>query len=89
MATLQPHVFVGGRAYGFWRGMVGVPEAERRAFHDATGKVPEDAFPIRFTADPSLLAGVMEAEVPGWLSTVEPQQPRTSGHRRWFKRGGR
>jgi hypothetical protein len=89
MAALQPHVFVGGRAYGFWRGMVGVPEAERRAFHDATGKVPEDAFPIRFTADPSLLAGVMEAEVPGWLPTVEPQQPRTSGHRRWFKRGGR
>lgn len=87
LATLQPHVFVGGRAYGFWSGMVGVPEAERRAFLDATGKHPADPFPIRFTADPSLSAGVMEAEVLGWHP--EPQQPHPPSRRRWFKRGRR
>lgn len=38
LATVQPHMFVGGRADGFWRGMVGMPDDERRAFLDATGK---------------------------------------------------
>lgn len=86
--TLQPHVFVGARAYGFWGAMVGIPEEERRAFLGATGKVPEDVFPIRFVADPTQSGGVIEAEVPGWLPEVESQQTRPSGRRRWFGRGG-
>ena len=87
LATLQPHVFVDGRAYGFWFGMVGVPEAERRAFLAATGKNPAEAFPIRFIADPSLSAGVLEAEVARWQP--EPSQPGTPSRRHRFKRARR
>lgn len=67
LGTLQPHVFVGDEAYGFWGGAVGIPDTRRRRFLDSSGKHERDVFPIRFTADPALSNGVTDTAVPGWL----------------------
>lgn len=67
LAALQPHLFVGGDSYGFWGGIIGIPDERRRAFLDTCGKDMRDVFPIRFVADPALSTGVTHTEVSGWL----------------------
>ena len=64
--TLQPHMFVGGESYGFWGGVVGIPDKRRREFLDACGKDERDVFPVRFSAEPELSTGVTDTEVAGW-----------------------
>lgn len=66
LGTMQPHVFVAGRMWGFWGGILGVPEAKRRAFLNAAAKTVEQVFPVRFEAPRELSNGVVRVEVTGW-----------------------
>lgn len=65
----QPQVFVGGRRFGFWGVMVGIPVADRRAFYAALGKLPEAVFPLRFAAAPGLAIGFADGDVAGFYRT--------------------
>jgi peptidoglycan/xylan/chitin deacetylase (PgdA/CDA1 family) len=66
LATQQPQVFVGARRFGFWGGIFGVPEKERKALYAALGKNPDQVFPMRFSVDPSLATGVATGQVEGF-----------------------
>ena len=57
LGTIQPTVFAGGRSFGFWGGMFGVPESERSAFYAAVGQAPAAIFPISFQAALGLADG--------------------------------
>lgn len=67
MGTMQPHAFVGDRAFGFWGGMFGVRPDVQSQFLDLIGKSANQIFPMRFHGQPGLSKGVVDAEVPGWL----------------------
>lgn len=66
LGTQQPQIFVGGRRYGFWGGMAGVPSQERQAFYAALGKPLESVFPLRFGVAPGLATGFVSGEVLGF-----------------------
>jgi hypothetical protein len=70
LGTQQPQIFVGGRRFGFWGGMVGVPLPERHAFYAALGKPPEAVFPLRFAVAPGVATGVVTGEVMGFYRIV-------------------
>src|ERR1700752_2864899 len=38
LGTMQPHVFVADRRFGFWGGGLGVPEAQQTEFLNSLGK---------------------------------------------------
>ena len=66
LGTLQPHLFVGGKSFGFWGGMAGIRKDERTAFYNALGRGPEAIFPIRFSTDPDLATGVAAEQIDGF-----------------------
>ncbi|HEY7363183.1 MAG TPA: hypothetical protein VIE37_03670 [Methylomirabilota bacterium] len=66
LGTQQPQIFVGGRRFAFWGGVVGVPPRERHALYAALGKPPEAVFPLRFAAEPGLATGVATGDVAGF-----------------------
>lgn len=66
LGTMQPHVFLGGRRFGFWGGMLGVPEAQQTDFLNSLGKTPDQVFPILFEVPPGLSNGVVQVAVTGW-----------------------
>jgi hypothetical protein len=66
LGTLQPHLFVGGRSFGFWGGMFGVQADRRAAFYKALGKDPEAVFPMHFSASPGLATGVVAGRLDGF-----------------------
>ena len=66
LGTLQPHLFVSGKSFGFWGGMAGVRANERTAFYGALGKAQEAIFPIRFSTDPDLATGVAAGQIDGF-----------------------
>ena len=66
LGMLQPHLFAGGKSFGFWGGMVGVQSDQRTAFYKALGKGPEAIFPMRFSADSGLATGVVAGQVDGF-----------------------
>lgn len=63
IGTMQPYVFVEGRAFGFWR----TPEAVRQEFRMSIGKNDEQIFPLSVTASSELADGVTSATVSDWL----------------------
>lgn len=67
MGTMQPHVFVSERSFGFWGGMFGVRSEVQSEFLDLTAKSADQIFPMRFRGQPWLSKGVIDAEVSGWL----------------------
>jgi hypothetical protein len=67
MGTMQPHVFVGNRMFGFWGGMFGVRPEVQSEFLELIAKSAYQIFPIRFRGHPGLSKGAVDAEVPGWL----------------------
>ena len=69
LASAQPYAFVGIDAFGFWRGIVGIHEDHRDAFHRAVGKRDGEVFPILFTAAPNLTSETVSVEVDGWSPT--------------------
>ena len=66
LGTLQPHLFVSGKSFGFWGGMAGVRPDRRKAFYGALRKGPEAIFPIRFSAESDLATGVVAGQVDGF-----------------------
>jgi len=62
----QPQVFVGGRRFGFWGGMRGVPAGERRELYAALRRAPDEVFPLSFSLDPGLATGVVAGRVQGF-----------------------
>jgi hypothetical protein len=66
LGTLQPHLFAGGKSFGFWGGMAGVRPDQRMAFYEALGKGPEAIFPIRVSTDPNLATGVTAGQIDGF-----------------------
>jgi hypothetical protein len=50
LGTLQPHLFVGGKRFGFWGGMFEVRADQQMALYKAFGKDPEVIFPMRFSS---------------------------------------
>ena len=90
-------MFVGSRTIYFWGGIIGVDEANKQALRAALGGY-DQAFPLRFTADPGLATGVVAGEISGFQSSEDVPSlavRRTGGtnsslvetFRRWF--GGR
>jgi hypothetical protein len=69
LGMIQPHVFINGQQFGFWGGGPGISVGWRQKFYEATGKEPEEIFPIRFTTDAGLARGVTTCAVEGfyWL----------------------
>lgn len=67
IGTIQPHVFVGDRMFGFWGGMFDVRSEVQSEFLDLIGKPANQIFPIRFQGQPGLSKGAVDAEVVGWL----------------------
>ena len=66
LGTLQPHLFVSGKSFGFWGGMAGVRPDRRTALYEALGKGPEALFPIRFSTDADLATGVAAGQIDGF-----------------------
>ena len=66
LGTLQPHLFVSGKSFGFWGGMAGVRPDRQRAFYEALRKGPEAIFPIRFSTDPELATGIAAGQIDGF-----------------------
>jgi hypothetical protein len=66
LGALQPQIFVGDCRYRFWGGMFGVKPEERQAFYEALGKSPQAIFPLQFSADVGLAAGVTAGRVEGF-----------------------
>ena len=67
IATMQPYVFVGGVAVGFWGGMIGVRTAIREWFEATAGSRP---FPVTVVADKRFAVGEVSLVVPGWLPRI-------------------
>ena len=53
--------------FGFWGGLLGVPEQQRRDFLEALGKQESDLFPLRVVAQSGFSSGAVEVDVPGWV----------------------
>jgi hypothetical protein len=66
LGTLQPHLLVSGKSFGFWGGRAGIRPDQRMAFYKALGKGPEAIFPIRFSTDPDLAKGVAAGQIDGF-----------------------
>jgi hypothetical protein len=66
IGTMQPHVWVDSVMFGFWGGMIGVPEEARREFLQRLGLPAADVFPIRVAASHLLADAVVEATIDGW-----------------------
>ena len=79
VGDMQPHVFVKDAPFGFWGGIIGVPEDVRSRFHGMLGKPTETVFPIRIAADEGLARGATVVTVSGWPSDGPP----TRRKRRW------
>jgi hypothetical protein len=79
LKTQQPQVFVCGRRYSFWGGLIGIPAEDQQALCQAIGKSPDEIFPLRFSADPGLAKGVVAGQIDGFYRTtgksVEVQRP--------------
>jgi hypothetical protein len=71
VAIHQPHIFVGQRQFGFWGGILGIPEAERKALYAALGRSWEAVFPLRFGAQPELTSGSAEGQIDGFYRQVK------------------
>lgn len=69
LGVQQPQIFVGGRHFGFWGGILGLPAEERQAFYASLGKPPRDVFPLRFAVAPNLAVGFANGEVTGFYRT--------------------
>ena len=67
-ATMQPHVFVGVRSYGFWAGVLPLSPQGRQHFYSALGKIPDQVFPASFSGDAGLASGFTVGEVQGFPS---------------------
>ena len=66
LGLIQPYVFVGTKAWGFWGGIVGIPDDRRAAFHADLGKQPAEVFPLHVAAADGLATGVSAATLEGW-----------------------
>ena len=65
VATMQPHVFIGGECFRFWGGVPGVAEVARLAFYRAAGEAAH-VFPIRCAASSSLARGIVSCSIDGF-----------------------
>ena len=66
LGTMQPNVFVNGRPFGFWGGMIGISQARRQTFYSSLGKSADQIFPLEFVADPTLTDGICAGKVSGF-----------------------
>ncbi len=66
LGTQQPQIFAANQRFSFWGGIFGVPEEGRKALYAALGKSPDEVFPLRFSADPSLATLVTTGKVDGF-----------------------
>lgn len=69
----QPRIFVGNEGFNFWGGISGVRDERRQALYAALQKTPQDIFPLRFSAEPSLAGGILAGEVEGFYRNSRKQ----------------
>jgi hypothetical protein len=86
IGLLQPHVFVGGRAFGFWGGILGTPQHTRDEFFELLGLQREEVFPIWIEASDQLARGVVSARVPSCLPDASTEPMAAERRRRWWRR---
>lgn len=72
VASLQPHVFVGGEVFGFWGGAPGVPEVARVNFYRAAGEAAR-VMPISCSASSSLAGGILSCRIAGFYRYAQDQ----------------
>jgi len=66
LGIIQPHMFLpSGVGVGFWRGLVGLSDEDRKEFYLPLGKSADDVFPISFAAKKGLALGIVSGLIPG------------------------
>jgi len=69
LARLQPQMFTpSGRRESFWDGMVPRPAGQLARFYAELGRTQQQIFPIQFTADAGLAAGLATGTIAGFYS---------------------
>lgn len=71
----QPHIFVNEQRFSFWGGRRGIPPEKRQAFYAAIGELPDNIFPIRFSADPKFVTGIVTGRLDGFYRSIAGQPP--------------
>jgi hypothetical protein len=75
LAIIQPQLFISSsRFYGFWHGMVKLPDKDKKRFYLALGKDLKAIFPITFSTEPRLACGTVSGSIPGFCCTVEGEE---------------
>jgi hypothetical protein len=71
LGTLQPQVFVNGKAYGFWWGILDPPADVLRDFYAGVGKPTGKIFPVTFAVDEGSSDGVTTVKVDGFYTLLK------------------
>jgi hypothetical protein len=71
LGLIQPQIFVAGRLFSFWGGVMGVPQPVRDDLYRSIGASPDVVFPIRFAAAPGLVETVSPIEVQGFYKSLD------------------
>lgn len=66
LGLVQPHVFINGRPYGFWAGMVGLTKSEKQVLLDLTGGSMSSTFPIKYSVLPGLVTSPVQGKLLGF-----------------------
>jgi hypothetical protein len=69
LGLIQPQIFVVGRLFSFWGGVMGISRLYRDDFYRSIDRSPEAVFPIRFAAAPDLLESEGPIEVQGFYKS--------------------
>jgi hypothetical protein len=91
LGIMQPHVWVGERKFGFWGGIVGLPDDYKQGFLAAVRRRATEVFPLVFSSPSDLVDGVSEAVLRDWPESASPgismsrPEPVNSGRRGWFR----
>jgi hypothetical protein len=75
LGVQQPHIFAGGRVFGFWGGMFGIRMEERQSLYASLTRTPEAIFPLSFSVDPALATDETSGEVGGFYRCSSLNDP--------------
>lgn len=69
LGLIQPELFLpSGKRFSFWFGVMAPPRALMAELYASLGKTEDQVFPLAFTADETLAAGIVSGSVPGFCS---------------------
>lgn len=70
LGLIQPQLFLpSGKRFSFWFGIMTPPKELMTELYASLGKAEAQIFPLAFSADESLAAGIVSGSVPGFCSS--------------------